>query len=367
MIKTCNSDLHPILPDEILNPPELLPSDSPAQICVRWVPNIKNFFKFVSEYRKIISHPLGGSKKCRYSYTDPTITSVLSVGPVDSLSSLPQRISLSNFKLGPPIISYGCILRVVKESVPHYLLIKRKETPSYVDFIHGNYRESQLYFIIQELTEEERERILKYSFGQLWYDLHLKEPEGDSYKFGEKAFMKIIPHCKALFESTPSSDPSGKNLWLFPKGKINWTERPGPGDNSEPLLGPESPIECALREFKEETNGVEIKGELLFPNPLAERYLGSNSKNYQTDYFVFETDELPELTHFSRVTTEIRSVSDGEVDQVKWVPLRKLEKYLRPERLELIQYIEKHLPTGPVELNKVWSVAAEALEFTPEN
>lgn len=343
--------------------------DPSIGICVRWSPSTEGFFKFVSKFREVTNSSLGGTRKSRYSYTDPTIARVLSVGPEDNPSSLPQRISLSNFKLGPPITSYGCIYRCLCDGRPYYLLIKRKESLSYIDLIHGNYRESQLYFMLQELSIPERERLLSHDFSQLWFDLHLKAPEGDGYEYGRETFLRIFPYLQALFEEVPPIDPLGRNLWLFPKGRVNWKETESAQMSpSQPLLVPESPIECALREFKEETNGIDLtlmKAELVFPGPVIERYLGTNSKNYQTDYFVYQTEgALPDIQQFERVDTGIRMVSTGEVDEIKWVPYDELDLYLRPERVDLIRFIEENLPRVPARIvADHWTSPADIPDF----
>jgi 8-oxo-dGTP pyrophosphatase MutT (NUDIX family) len=336
--------------------------------CVKWSPPIDGFQQFIKDYRTITNCPLGGSKSTRYSYTDPTIAKVLSVGPSDNRSALPQRISLSNFKIGSPITSYGVILRA-SESEPYYLIVKRNNSVSYIDIIRGNYRESQLFLMIQDLPQHERDRLLKYDFDTLWFDLHQKPPEGDVYEFGKEAYQKLSPHLPQLFSKIPSIDPYGKYLWLFPKGRPEW--QPNENEKHEvarfaPLI-PESGYECALREFMEETNGLDlakINARLLFPDPLIERYLGTNSKQYQTNYFVFETQQLDPITQFPTKSTGIREISTGEVAEIKWVRQSELHHYLHPARIEFVNYIETHLPTQlPADVNPIWRSPAEMSDY----
>jgi ADP-ribose pyrophosphatase YjhB (NUDIX family) len=368
-----------------------LPSHLKVPFSVKWMPNVYGFSDFIQEYRRIIGVSLGGSRNRRYDYTERTISEVLSVGAADDLSSLPQRISLSNFHLGPPITSYGCIYRYKQLSKePHYLLIQRKDSVSYIDLIHGNYRESQLYFMLQDISEEERKRILNYDYPTLWEDLHLKAAEGESFEYGLSVFEKIKPYLKELFVLIPPSDPLNRNLWLFPKGKINWKPSFGCSsleygqeeeswdemieEQTKTRVNPEAPFDCAIREFKEETNGLDLlkrKVHLAFADPVVERYLGSNSKNYQTDYFVFNEvseEPLPELTPFPIEQTSIRKISKGEVQQMKWVPFSELPNYLRPERQELVEYIENNISNEIVDaVSAHWRVPADMNEVSFEN
>jgi hypothetical protein len=345
---------------------------------VKWTPPIDGFNQFVQHYRNIIDCPLGGSRLCRHQYTDVTISKVLSVGVSDNRSSLPQRISLSNFKIGTPITSYGGILRYKPEiEEPQYLLIKRPDSESYIDLVRGNYRESQLFFMIQYLPLIERERLLSNSYETLWFDLHSKPSEGEIFEFGKEAFMKIAPHLKELFEKVPSIDPYGKFLFGFPKGRPQWCDISNDisynieGQLSPKFartLAPESPFSTALREFIEETNGIEVKEiDIVFSEPIIERYLGSNSKEYSSVFYVFQTDTMHEPQQFPRVDTPIRSISTDEIDLIKWVPLSELDQYLRTSRIELINFIENNIPlVNPTEVNSIWKCPSEMNDFVME-
>lgn len=343
---------------------------------VKWSPPINGFSQFIQDYRNIILCPLGGSRICRHQYTDVTISKVLSVGLTDNRSCLPQRISLSNFKIGTPITSYGGILRSISNDEPSYLLVKRPHSESYIDLIRSNYREGQLFFMIQYLPLEDRERILSHDYDNLWLDLHMKPAEGDVYEFGKETFNKLLPHFKELFDKVPSIDPQGKFLWGFPKGRAQWYDTrnlsiiSNPEETSSPIrnLTPESSFECAIREFTEETNGIIVKeDQLMFQDPIIERYLGSNSKNYQTNYFVFQTDTLHDVKQFSRTDTPIRSISNDEIDLIKWVPLKELDKYLRPSRIELIDFIENNIPLDlHSQVNPIWKCPTEINDFVME-
>ena len=181
-------------------------------------------------------------------------------------------------------------------------------------------------------------------------------------------FQKISPHFRDFFDLISSNDPDGTYLWLFPKGKPNYITI----GNDDPKLIPESPFDSALREFTEETNGLIITEDyLLLSNPLIERFLGSNSKNYQTTYFIFGTDEKPEIIQPEYISTGIREVSTAEVSKIRWVPLSQIGKYLRPARQELLHHIEEKLSepkyVQPVGVRSIWKSPAEMDDFLPEN
>lgn len=364
--------------------------------CVKWSPPIDRFFDFVTYFRTRAQTKLGGSRKPKHEYQDTTIARVMSVGSEDPLSCLPQRVTLSNFKLGAPITSYGCICRYQKNTgdksdhlngsvvEPQYLLIKRTSSTSYIDLIRGTYRDSQLFFMIQDLSDEERTRLTQHPFDDLWEDLHLKPADSscEAYLIGRNKFQQVKDILPSLFEKFPSRDPEGRYLWLFPKGKPEYRplssynfettqtiipSSPIRSEDGERLI-PESPFESALREFTEETNGLTLdESQLRMENPVIEKYLGSNSKNYQSTYFVFQTDELLPIEPFPQAETKIRKVSLGEAGEIRWMKYSEREKYLCPARQKLLEYIEQHLPEKqPESVYEIWKRPAELAEFQVE-
>ncbi len=84
------------------------------------IPPTTGFSNFIKKYRKIINIECGGKKEVK-KYNSATSKILLSITKDDRYESLPARISLSNFKNGPPILSYGCILRYNGDDVvePH--------------------------------------------------------------------------------------------------------------------------------------------------------------------------------------------------------------------------------------------------------
>lgn len=333
---------------------------------VEWQPSVEGFFDFVKKYRQITGIKLGGNRKGKYEYTDPTTEKVLSVSSEDDKSSFPHRMCLFNFFADTPITSFGCIYRYYNpnEAEAEYLIAQRTNSVSYSEIIQGSYRDSQLFLMIRDLPDDERSRLLAYEFPSLWYDLHRKLAEGDMYNFAWENFSKLRKYLSELFEILPSNDPQGRHRWIFPKGRpIYFSKEIVNNGLSQITFIPESPYDCAIREFKEETNGIEIHhSDLLFADPIVERYMGTNSKNYRTVYFVFTTDQKPNITQFPLEATGIRQASRDEICQIEWVPLSKLSNYMRPSQLDLIRYIENHLPTDKVHLNPFWSTPTDILQ-----
>ena len=70
-----------------------------------------------------------------------------------------------------PITSYGIILFRKSESGLQYLMIRRKDSFGYIDFIRGKYSPyniNQIQNIVNEMSIHEKERIANENFDSLW-------------------------------------------------------------------------------------------------------------------------------------------------------------------------------------------------------
>ena len=212
-----------------------------------------------------------------------------------------------------------------------YLLVKSSINVHYLTLMQGNYVASSLYFILSEMPTKEREELLSRQFSDLWDEIF--DTRGERFEYAESRFNSLSPHLEGLFRLLPSNDPYGKNSWSFPKGRQRYMNG-----------RMEIPIECAFREFEEETGGVRVNEEnIISSNPVIEEYLGSNGKTYKTVYFI--------LSAFDR--KEASWTSLGETSEVKWVKYSELNNYLRSERVKMIDYVER-MRSIHCDLNHEW-------------
>jgi len=127
----------------------------------------------------------------------------------------------------------------------------------------------------------------------------------------------IVEESNTLWEETE---------WEFPKGRRNYKEKD---------------LECALREFEEET-GISNHKINVIENvlPFEEIFIGSNHKSYKHKYFLAymnETGEEEELLNNFQIT---------EVSKLEWKNIDECLKSIRPYNLEkkkLITNINKVL------------------------
>jgi len=156
-----------------------------------------------------------------------------------------------NDKISEPITDE--VMNLYKNKIK-ILLVQRKHSFSYVEFIRGKYDETnvdKLTELLNLMTKEELDKILQNNFDTIWCDLwkktatHLKYKQEyilSNNKFNyvqEKYNINSLILYDKLYK-TPE--------WGFPKGRKNKFE---------------SNIKCAIREFEEECGIIKHKYKLL--------------------------------------------------------------------------------------------------------
>jgi 8-oxo-dGTP pyrophosphatase MutT (NUDIX family) len=216
----------------------------------------------------------------------------------------------------------------LSEKSIEYLMIRRKDTLGFVDFIRGKYQlfdRSHIRNLIDEMTVDEKHRILTQDFKQLWCDLWGLSPDnmGHHQHCGEESHSRDkFQHLKNGVKSRAGpyclSDIVNKSTtkwvhseWGFPKGRRNNQERD---------------IVCALRESLEETGYVIDQSDIIQNVvPYEEIFMGSNLKCYKHKYF---------LAFVNSDTTPIKDYDRCEVSKIKWMPYEECLRKIRPYNVE---------------------------------
>jgi len=179
-----------------------------------------------------------------------------------------------------PITSNG-VIHVTREG--KYLMICRRKTLGYVDFMRGRYSvhvPDYIMNLINEMTVDEKEALLVKTFSELSADLW-GTPHEDSFSREKFELLKRGAVPKSLAELVAASTTAwATQEWGFPKGRRNANE---------------TELTCALREYEEET-GHSRKNLNLIRNvlPFEEIFTGSNYKSYKHKYYVGFCDADPD-------------------------------------------------------------------------
>ena len=224
-----------------------------------------------------------------------------------------------------PIISIGILaFRVNEHGNKEYLMIRRKDTLGYVDFMRGKYplyNKLHLLNIINEMTDDEKHNLQNKEFDELWSDLWGPNI-GIQYRSEEKTSRDKIESLKlgitsggkdytlqSLIDESMTSWKTAE--WGIPKGRRNYQERD---------------LQCGLRECEEETGYLKMNIQIIQNLiPIEEVFTGSNYKSYKHKYFVGYIDNniQPSL-----------QFQDTEVSKVEWKSYEDALECIRPYNLE---------------------------------
>jgi 8-oxo-dGTP pyrophosphatase MutT (NUDIX family) len=198
-----------------------------------------------------------------------------------------------------------------------YLLIRRRDSLGYVDFLRGKYslvNRSYIETLLNQMTVEERQRLLSTPFDILWTNLWNGQ--------NTRQFRSEYESAKRTFEALRSTgDVSGRLLSKYiSECKTTW-EEPEWGFPKGRRSPYESELACAIREFCEETglssDTLTIMSERT---PEVEEYTGSNSIRYKHIYYFGECSSDVALNSTNRVQTR-------EVGDIGWFTFE--EAYLK--------------------------------------
>ena len=234
-----------------------------------------------------------------------------------------------------PITSYGIILfRLSSDNIIEYLMIRRKNSFGYIDFIRGKYIQNNLdhlQIMFNEMSISEKEQIREHNFETLWKMMwgiqdscHSTQFKGEELSSQKKFDLlknglpighdgEIITLDSLINNSTTKWS---ETEWEFPKGRRNFQEKD---------------LDCALREFEEET-GISKKNIKIVENllPFEEMFLGSNHKSYKHKYFLGYTEKFQDSLNNYQLT---------EVSKIEWKTLEECLESIRPYNLEKKQLI----------------------------
>ena len=284
-----------------------------------------------------------------------------------------------------PITSFGVIIFRIHQNQRQYLMIRRKDTLGYIDFMRGKYSMSNQNYILnmfKQMTVQEKHKLMTYTFEELWKDLwdgedlpittvhetHDSNPDseckhdprsillqesssGSNYRQEESNSREKFNYLSSKIMGGNASNPH--HMYILPSGQTIlkyllmvsnipdiWKCEADPiphegGGWSEPEWGfpkgrrnfQEKDYECALREMTEETGYPShlvknIKNIL----PFDEIFMGSNYKSYKHRYYLMymNYDDSLIMDNFEK----------SEVSRMEWKSYEECMATIRPYNLE---------------------------------
>ena len=201
-----------------------------------------------------------------------------------------------------------------------FLMIQRKDTMGYIDFIRGKYdirpgyeedKYEKIKTCLDEMTQKEKTNLLTKEFDTLWNELwvnHDSKCFKNEYELAKKKFMSL--DIKSLVEKSTTTYLFQE--FGFPKGRRNMKE---------------TNIACAQREFYEEAGYDKDCYDFIKNYPIIkEEFTGTNNVAYKHIYYLVKIKDKvppPKIDIYNKVQT-------GEVRNIGWFTLNECLALIRP-------------------------------------
>lgn len=230
-----------------------------------------------------------------------------------------------------PVTSYGIILFRSSLNGLEFLMLRRKDSFGYIDFIRGKYSPHNIVHIqdiINEMSIDEKEKILNEPFDNLWNHMwgntsniqYRSEETSSNKKFDLIKSGITLDNVKITLKDIieKSTTKWKETEWEFPKGRRNYQEKD---------------LDCAFREFEEET-GISKSSITIIENvlPFEEIFIGTNHKSYKHKYFLAYSKERD-------CEYNLENYQKSEVSKLEWKTIDQCLESIRPYSLEKKQLI----------------------------
>jgi len=216
------------------------------------------------------------------------------------------------------------LIKELKDSIL-FLLVSRKNSLGYIEFIRGKYKIDDICTIkhlFDQMTENEITNIITNDFDFLWCELWKKSSRNKIYeKEYEISSEKFKLLKETLLETIKTYRPKYPiPEWGFPKGRRHYMEKD---------------ITCAIRECCEETSLNKSEINVLDRiYPLVEEFKGTNGIDYRNVYFLSIIDNPREL--YADTTYE----QNIEIGFLGWFKYNKVSNLIRPYHTEKKKIID---------------------------
>lgn len=232
-----------------------------------------------------------------------------------------------------PIMSFGIICYKVDDMKNiNFLMIQRKDSLSFMEFIRGKYDTSDISYLkklISSMTQNEKSLLMKRQFDDIW-----------NYAWYQNNSSNIKHTTEYIDSKTKFDFLNGNNLlnnlvlntcflseheqeWGFPKGRRKLKE---------------CDLDCALREFCEETrlsmDDIEIVEDIA---PFEEIFFGTNDVLYKHKYYISKLKNNKMSVGVDKNCLE----QMREVRALKWFDYEETLQHIKAHYKERHQIVKK--------------------------
>jgi len=226
--------------------------------------------------------------------------------------------------------SFGVALCKNKGGTFRILMIKKRYTYQFFDFVYGKYRKNDDKYIttlLNNMTYHEKILIHRLKFGDMWSLIWNFNPdrqitfEGDvkSSRKNLNAYFKrktkfetnFLHNSGTKIRKLIDCSTNSESTWEIPKGHKNACE---------------TDMDTGIREFREETDISNDKYRMLWhANPVVESHKDQNIL-YKNIYYIAEANDLDTKKRTWKPKVSLQNKEQAvEVESVKWVSLDELK------------------------------------------
>jgi 8-oxo-dGTP pyrophosphatase MutT (NUDIX family) len=194
------------------------------------------------------------------------------------------------------------------------IMVRRRDSMSFAEFMRGKYDPADTEYVgrlVGNMTMEEQTGVLLLSFEELWRTMWNGDPSSPDFAIAHEKFNQLNRSVLVNANRSPYTEPE----WGFPKGR---------------RIRGESDLDCAIREFSEETNVPRNSYVVLRNIKLEETFKGLNDIQYRHVYFVALLKHPDQVNLFQRFTPMQRR----EISAIAWKSFEECDALVRPHHLQ---------------------------------
>jgi len=225
-----------------------------------------------------------------------------------------------------PVLSCGVLLidhpgLPIDPATVSVLMIRRKDSMSFTEFMRGKYEPENIDYVsrlVKNMTLKEQANVASETFETLWRSLWGEDRMSADFAVSREKFNRLDRYALVRDNLSEYTEPE----WGFPKGR---------------RARGESDLDCALREFAEETNIPRNAFIVLKNIILEETFMGLNGIRYRHVYFVALLKQ-PGLVDLKQKFTAMQR---REISGIAWKTLADADVLIRPHYIERKNMLEQ--------------------------
>jgi len=196
--------------------------------------------------------------------------------------------------------SFGIACMRYTHGVPEILMIRKRITYAFSDFVRGLYSAREdLINLFNNMTADEKLCILSFRFSHVYYHYNLSLVSGDQYRKYKNMFDATLEKYGNSLRKIILTSHNIQLMWEIPKGQPQ---------------NRESDIFAAMREFHEEAL-IAKQHYIIFPAKVKQSHVDMGVRYVYTYYFARLYENAPAMSHSPFY----------EVGEIRWMPMSALK------------------------------------------